>query len=57
MNLTAIVNQYERVLILLKRPTNEEFKLTTKITFFGLMIIGLFGFVISLSTRYLLSFI
>ena len=57
MNLTATLNQYKRVLTLLKRPTNEEFKLTTKISFFGLMIVGLFGFVISLSTKYLLSFI
>lgn len=57
MKLTATLEKYKRVLTLLKKPTKEEFKLISKVTFFGLMIIGLFGFVISLSTRFLLRLI
>ncbi len=57
MSLTSTLNQYKRVLTLLKKPTQEEFKSTAKITIFGLMIIGLFGFVVSLSTRYLIKLV
>lgn len=53
MSLTATLNQYKRVLIILKKPTKEEFKLTTKVSAFGLLFIGFFGFVTSLSVKYL----
>lgn len=57
MRLTNTLERYKRVFTLLKRPTKEEFKLISKVTFFGLMIVGLFGFLISLSTKFLFRFI
>lgn len=57
MSLINTYNQYKRVFTLLKKPSKDEFKMTAKISFFGLMIIGLFGFVTSLSVKYLFRLI
>lgn len=40
--------QYKRVWRLLKRPTMQEFKLISKVTAIGLLIIGAVGFLFSL---------
>jgi protein translocase SEC61 complex gamma subunit len=57
MSLTSTLNQYKRVFTLLKKPSKDEFKMTAKITLVGLMIVGLFGFVVSLSTKFLFKLI
>jgi protein translocase SEC61 complex gamma subunit len=43
--------QYKRVWRLLKRPTAEEFKTIAKVSALGLIIIGAFGFLISLVVK------
>lgn len=39
-------NESRRVLVVTKKPTNEEFKNIVKVTGLGLLIIGMIGFVI-----------
>jgi protein translocase SEC61 complex gamma subunit len=46
--------QYKRVWRLLKRPTPQEFKMISKVSLIGLLIIGAFGFVLSLAVKFLL---
>ena len=48
VKLNSHFQQYKRVWRLLKRPTMQEFKMISKVSAFGLLIIGAFGFVISL---------
>ena len=43
--------QYKRVWRLLKRPTMQEFKLISKVTAIGLLIIGAVGFLFSLVVK------
>lgn len=40
--------KYGRVLKMARKPTNEEFLKTSKITFLGILIIGVIGFIIFL---------
>jgi len=40
--------QYKRVWRLLKKPTTQEFKLISKVTAIGLLVIGAMGFLFSL---------
>ena len=40
--------QYKRVWRLLKRPTAQEFKLISKVTAIGLLVVGAIGFLFSL---------
>jgi protein translocase SEC61 complex gamma subunit len=47
--------QYKRVWRMLKKPSMEEFKMISKVSIVGLLIIGAFGFVLSVSTRFLLG--
>lgn len=51
MKLDSQFQQYKRVWRLLKRPTMEEFKTITKVSAIGLLIIGAFGFIISLAVK------
>ncbi len=44
-------HQYLRVWRLLKKPTLQEFKLISKVTAIGLLIIGAIGFLISVTIR------
>ena len=44
-------NKYLRVWRLLRKPTMQEFKLISKVTAIGLLIIGAMGFVISIIIR------
>ena len=44
-------NKYLRVWRLLKKPTMEEFKTISKVTAIGLLIIGAFGFIISVAIK------
>ncbi len=41
----------KRVLILTKKPTNEEFKTIVKVTGLGMIIIGLIGFLIQITKQ------
>ena len=49
--ISANFQQYKRVWRLLKRPTMAEFKTIAKVTAIGLLIVGAFGFVISLAVK------
>jgi len=45
-------HQYLRVWRLLKKPSFQEFKLISKVTAVGLLIIGAIGFAISLAMKF-----
>jgi len=47
-------NKYLRVWRLLKKPTMEEFKTISKVSFIGLLVIGALGFVISIAVKLVL---
>ncbi len=47
--------KYKRVWNLLKRPTMEEFKTVSKVSAIGLLVVGLFGFLISIAIKFLLK--
>jgi protein transport protein SEC61 subunit gamma-like protein len=47
--------QYKRVWRMLRKPSMEEFKMISKVSIIGLLIVGAFGFVLSITTRFLLS--
>jgi protein translocase SEC61 complex gamma subunit len=55
--LSAQFQQYKRVWRLLKRPTMQEFKMIAKISILGLLIVGAFGFLISLIMKVGLGFL
>ena len=42
------IRQARRVLNISYRPTNEEFNMTAKITAFGMVLIGIIGYIITL---------
>jgi protein transport protein SEC61 subunit gamma and related proteins len=45
--LSSGLSRYGRVWRLLKKPSLEEFKLTSKVSAIGILIIGAIGFVVS----------
>lgn len=47
-NLKAFLAKCKRVWLVLKKPTGKEFQMVAKISALGLLVIGFFGFVISL---------
>jgi protein transport protein SEC61 subunit gamma and related proteins len=49
--LSSQYHQYLRVWRLLKKPTMQEFKLISKVTAVGLLIIGALGFVIGIFAK------
>jgi len=51
MWLDAQFQQYKRVWRLLKKPTKQEFTTIAKVSAIGLLIIGAFGFVISMLVK------
>jgi len=55
--LSAQFQQYKRVWRLLKRPTMSEFKMIAKVSALGLLIIGAFGFLVSLIMKVGLGFL
>ncbi len=46
-------NKYLRVWRLLRKPTVEEFKVTSKVSIIGLLVIGALGFAISIIMKLL----
>ena len=44
----AFVHECARVLRITKKPTNEEFKTIVKVSGFGMMVIGLIGFLVTM---------
>ncbi len=40
------INQYVRVLKIMKKPTMEEFKLAAKVTLIGATVIGIIGYAV-----------
>jgi len=48
VRLKTFVGQCKRVWLVLKKPTRKEFEMVAKVSAAGLLIIGFFGFVISL---------
>lgn len=46
MMLKERVNQYIRVLKIMKKPSMEEFKLAAKVTLIGTVVIGVIGYTI-----------
>lgn len=55
--ISAQFQQYKRVWRLLKRPTMQEFKMIAKVSAFGLLIIGAFGFIVSIIMKVGLGFL
>jgi protein translocase SEC61 complex gamma subunit len=49
--------QYKRVWRLLKRPTLQEFKMISKVSIIGLLIVGAVGFIVSLIMKVGLGFL
>jgi protein transport protein SEC61 subunit gamma-like protein len=49
--------KYGRVLKMARKPTNEEFVKTSKITFVGILLIGGLGFLIFLITKQVVPWI
>jgi len=41
----------KRVWLVLRKPTKEEFKTITKVSAIGIIILGLFGFLISITLK------
>ncbi|MCD6590813.1 MAG: protein translocase SEC61 complex subunit gamma [Candidatus Aenigmarchaeota archaeon] len=46
MNIKDIIKNWKRVLQIARKPTKEEFTITSKVCGLGLIIIGFVGFVI-----------
>ncbi|MEM7826733.1 MAG: protein translocase SEC61 complex subunit gamma [Candidatus Aenigmatarchaeota archaeon] len=44
--ITAFIHQCKRVLMVATKPDKEEFKLSSKITAVGIIVIGIIGFII-----------
>lgn len=57
MHLSSQFQQYKRVWRLLKKPTMQEFKMITKVSVIGLLIIGAMGFIVSLIMKVGLGFL
>ncbi|MBT3397511.1 protein translocase SEC61 complex subunit gamma [archaeon] len=49
--LSSQYHKYLRIWRLLKKPSVQEFKLISKVTAFGLLIIGAIGFAISVAIK------
>jgi len=45
--LKSFVTQSRRVWRILRKPTSEEFKLISKVSAIGILVLGLVGFIIS----------
>ena len=50
--LKSFFAQSMRVWRILKKPTAEEFKLVSKISALGILVLGLFGFIIMIIMRF-----
>ena len=48
MNLREKIEEYKRILLVAKKPSNYEFKTILKITGIGLLIIGTIGFIVKI---------
>ena len=57
MHMKSQFQQYQRVWRLLKRPTMQEFKMISKVSLIGLLIIGAVGFLVSLIMKVGLGFL
>ena len=44
----AFFKKCKRVWITLKKPTKKEFEMTAKVTAIGIVILGVFGFLVSI---------
>jgi len=42
------IKKCKRVWLIMKKPTKKEYELTAKVTAFGILIIGMIGFLIAL---------
>lgn len=52
-SLKAFISKSKRVWIVMKKPTRKEFELTSKISAVGILLLGVFGFLISIVMSYL----
>ena len=48
MNLMDLVKRCIRILHIARKPDNDEFSKTAKVTAFGMVVLGLIGFVVSI---------
>ncbi|MBT3416603.1 protein translocase SEC61 complex subunit gamma [Candidatus Woesearchaeota archaeon] len=53
--LKSFITQSKRVFKITKKPTNEELKITVKVTGIGILLIGAMGFLIHLVWRLLIG--
>jgi protein transport protein SEC61 subunit gamma-like protein len=48
VKLKTFIGQCKRVWLVLKKPTRKEFEMVAKVSAIGILIIGFFGFLISI---------
>jgi len=48
MNYKEKIEEYKRIILVAKKPTNYEFKTLLKITGIGTIIIGVIGFIVKI---------
>ncbi len=53
--INSFYKKCRRVWLIMKKPDIEEFKLVSKISLIGLLVIGLLGFLISIIVHYITS--
>lgn len=46
--LNTTLKKYKRVWTALKKPSKQEFEMTAKVSAIGILILGLFGFIVAL---------
>jgi len=54
MEITSFLLKCKRVWHALRKPSKKEFWTVTKVSAVGIIIIGLFGFIISAAVKYLI---
>ena len=46
--LNTTIRKYKRVWTALKKPSKQEFEMTAKVSAIGILILGVFGFIVSM---------
>jgi protein transport protein SEC61 subunit gamma and related proteins len=52
-SLKLFIMKSKRVWLVMKKPTRQEFELISKISAVGIVVLGVFGFILSIAMSYL----